>query len=109
MKLSIIAALAAALALSACSDADWSHAMSFTGMNHADQDQDISQSDAEVAPTPVKTVQTPVAQAGQPNAFCESVAKQDSESNAFDAATQQRAFVSSYQQCVRIFGNAAPQ
>lgn len=52
-------------------------------------------------PATVREAQTP-----KLNSFCENVAKQDSEGNAFDAPTQQRVFIRSYQQCVAIFGDA---
>ena len=62
---------------------------------------------AQAAPAPAAPART-VAAAGT-NPFCASVAKQDSERNDFDAATQQGVFVRSYQQCVTIFGNATPE
>jgi len=108
MKLRFIAVLAAAISLSACTDADWSHTMSFIGVDDTTQ--------AAPAPRPVARRVAPIAAApAQPaqvagvNPFCASVAKQDSERNAFDAATQQGVFVRSYQQCVTIFGNGAPE
>ena len=108
MKLFPAAAIAAALLLSACTDRDWSHTMNFIGIPDTTQRP-------KPKPMPVaRTMPAPAApaQAARPaglNPFCASVAKQDSESNAFDAATQQSVFVRSYQQCVTIFGNTAPQ
>jgi len=114
MKLRIAAVLATAFALSACSDADWSQSMSFVGLD--DSDQAAPQPVAQAAPQPVAQLARPpgaqpaqTAQAMTPNPFCSAVAKQDSEGNDFDAATQQGVFVRSYTQCVTIFGNATPQ
>jgi hypothetical protein len=114
MKLRIAAVLATALALSACSDADWSQSMNFVGLDNSDQAE--AQPAAQATPQPVAQVTPPpgaqpaqTAQAMTPNPFCSAVAKQDSESNDFDAATQQGVFVRSYTQCVTIFGNAPPQ
>jgi hypothetical protein len=107
MKLRLIAALAAAISLSACTDADWSHSMSFVGLDDQAAAEPAPQPVAQTAPAPTAPAQT--AQVAGANSFCSSVAKQDSERNAFDAATQQGVFVRSYQQCVTIFGNAAPE
>jgi hypothetical protein len=105
MKIRLVCALAASFALSACSDTDWSHSMSFVGL-------DDSQ-DAEPAPPPMVAQAVPApaqtAQAAGGNAFCAAVARQDSERGPFDAATQQGVFTRSFQQCVTIFGNTAPQ
>jgi hypothetical protein len=108
MNLRLIAALAAAISLSACSDTDWSHTMNFVGLDDAPQAEPAPQPVvAQAAPAPVAPAQAVAA--GGTNPFCASVAKQDSERNAFDAATQQGVFVRSYQQCVTIFGNTAPE
>jgi hypothetical protein len=107
MKIRLALALAASFALSACSDTDWSRSMNFVGLDNTEN--------AEPAPPPVVAQAAPApvsaqtAQAGGGNAFCAAVARQDSERNAFDAATQQGIFTRSFQQCVTIFGNAAPQ
>jgi hypothetical protein len=111
MKLRIAAVLATAFALGACTDADWSHNMSFIGLDDQPAAEAGSQPAARTAAaTPAAPVALP--QGAQPaglNPFCAAVAKQDSESNDFDATTQQGVFVRSYQQCVTIFGNAGPQ
>jgi hypothetical protein len=107
MKIRLAAALAASFILSACSDTDWSRGMSFVGLDDSEK--------AEPAPPPVVAQAVPApapaqtAQAFGVNPFCISVAKQDAERNAFDAATQQGVYTRSYQQCVAIFGNAAPE
>ena len=112
MKLRLVAVLAAAVSLSACTDADWSHTMSFIGVDDTTQRRPAPRPVARRAmpAAPVATAApAQTAQVAGPNPFCASVAKQDSERNAFDAATQQGVFVRSYQQCVTIFGNGAPE
>lgn len=111
MKLRLVAVLAAAVSLSACTDADWSHTMSFIGVDDTTQRQAAPRPVARRAvPAPAATAApAQTAQVAGANPFCASVAKQDSERNAFDAATQQGVFVRSYQQCVTIFGNVAPE
>jgi hypothetical protein len=111
MKLSPAAAITAVLLLSACTDADWSRTMSFIDIPDTTQ-----RPQPKLKPKPVAARTMPALAAPMPaarpaglNPFCASVAKQDSESSAFDAATQQSVFVRSYQQCVTIFGNTAPQ
>lgn len=119
MKLHLVLALAAASLLSACTDADWSHGMSFVGL---DDTPDIA-AQPVAAPRPVaQTARRPVAQvaaaqaapaqaaqASGVNPFCAAVARQDADGHGFDAATQQGMFVRSYQQCVTVFGNVAEQ
>jgi hypothetical protein len=113
MKIRTIAALAAALLLSACSDQDWDHALSYTGMGGAHDEAAAEPAATTAQPTPMTAQAAPasaqVAASGttaQPNAFCESVASQDAGGNDFDPATQKRVFIQSYQQCVAIFGGA---
>ncbi|HEV7960446.1 MAG TPA: hypothetical protein VGP01_05405 [Rhizomicrobium sp.] len=104
----IAAFIAAALLLSACSDQDWSHALTYVGVNHSNaapaapaQPRPVAQRPADQpAPAPVQA-----AAAQAPNQFCESVASQDAQSNDFDPPTQRRVFVQSYQQCVTVFGD----
>ena len=101
MKIRLAIALAATFALSACSDSDWSHGMSFVGLDDSQAAEPVT---AQAAPAqmPAQT-----AQATQPagnNAFCAAVARQDSERNPFDAPTQQGVFTRSFQQCMTIFG-----
>lgn len=104
----IVALIAAALLLSACSDQDWSHALTFVGVGGSKaapvQPRPAAQTRpmAQAAPAPAQVAP----QAAPPNQFCESVASQDAQGNDFDPATQQRVFVQSYQQCVAVFGNA---
>jgi len=107
MKLRHIAALAAAVSLSACTDADWSQTMSFVGVDDTSQAEPAPRPVARVAAAPAAPART--TQVAGANPFCASVAKNDSERNDFDAATQQGVFVRSYQQCVTIFGGVTPE
>lgn len=111
MKIRIVTLLAAALLLSACTDQDWQHALSYTGMGGSQE----TEPQAAAAPPPAAAPPAPVAQAQPaspipdgaqpaPNVFCQNVASQDAGRNDFDAATQQRVFMQSYQQCVTVFG-----
>lgn len=111
MKLRLALALAATFALSGCTDADWSHTMSFIGFDEGAQPAPVRRPVARATATRApQTAQPPqTARAMAVNPFCASVAKQDSESSGFDATTQQSVFVRSYQQCVAVFGNATPQ
>ncbi len=99
MKLRLVTALAAAVSLSACTDADWSHTMSFIGVDDTTQPAPRPVAMRAMPAAPVATA--PPAQTAQvagANPFCPSVAKQDSERNAFHASTQQGGFVRTYQQ-----------
>ena len=107
MKIHLVVAFAAVFALSACSDGDWSRGMSFVGL---DDKEAASPVVAEAAPVSTQMpAQTAQAQPAGNNAFCAAVARQDSERNPFDAATQQGVFTRSFQQCMTIFGSATPQ
>ena len=109
MKIRLALALAAASLLSACTDADWSHGMSFIGFEDSGHATPAPRPVAQTAPrlvAPAAPAQT--AQANGVNPFCASVARQDADGHGFDAATQQGMFVRSYQQCVTVFGNVAP-
>ncbi len=116
----ILIALAATLALSACTDADWSRTMHYIGVSEGSgaPAQARAMPARPMAARPMATgARTAAARPAEPpqvvqpgvNPFCASVAKQDSESNDFDAPTQQRVFVQSYQQCVRVFGKVTPE
>jgi len=101
MKIHIAAFLAAACLVSGCSDQDWNHALTFTGLGGAhDNSAAEPAAAAQVASAPIPEGAQP-----QPNAFCESVASQDAQGNNYDPATQRRVFVQSYQQCVAVFGD----
>ena len=109
MKPLPLAALLAGLLLAGCTDADWDHAMKFTGVDDGQVAQTEPVPDAAPA-TGARTaqVEAPVpdtAAAPQPDAgFCQQVAKQDASGNGFDAATQARLFQRNFQQCVALFG-----
>jgi hypothetical protein len=104
MSLRLAAALTAALALSACTDADWSQSMSSVGLGDAPEPV------ADVTPPVPVAAPAQTAQAGQSgNAFCLAVARQDSERNAFDAETREGIFNRNYRQCLTIFGAGTPQ
>lgn len=115
MNLRLAAAFIAALALSACSDADWSQTMNSVGLGDSGEPEPIADAATAApvaAPAPVATAGAAPAQTAQAepnNAFCLAVARQDSERNAFDAETQQGVFTRSYRQCLTIFGAGTPQ
>ena len=83
--------------LAACSGLDWDHLTSFGTSERAQA----------AAPAPVSVARAAAPAQPAPNAFCMAVAKQDATGNGFDTATQQRVAVSSYQQCVGVFGTVA--
>ena len=89
-------ALTFCLLLAGCSDADWNHALNYTGLG-GDQE-------AQADPAAVHVVPPPPPPAPVPNReLCRAVATQDATSNEFDPATQQRVFARSYSQCVSIY------
>jgi len=111
MKIHIAAFLASAVFLSACSDQDWNHALTFTGLGGAHDNSAAEPAAAaqRAAPAPMRAqvASAPIPEGAQPqpNAFCESVASQDAQGNNYDPATQRRVFVQSYQQCEAVFGD----
>lgn len=114
MKIRIVTFLAAAMLLSACSEQDWNHALTFTGLNSAPENQPAAAPAPRANAAPVTAPMTaqaatpapiPEGAQPQPNAFCESVASGDAKSNDFDPPTQSRVFVQSYRQCVAVFGD----
>ena len=109
MKSHIPAFLAAAVFLSACSDQDWNHALTFTGLggSHDNAPAEPPATAQREAPVTARVASAPIPEGAQPqpNAFCESVASQDAQGNNYDTATQRRVFVQSYQQCVAVFGD----
>ena len=119
----------ACLALSACTDADWSRTMNFIGVSEGSgapppagartmQSKPMPAGTSTVGTVAAGTMVAPrtaeamsrPAPGARPgvNPFCEAVARQDSQDNDFDPPTQQRVFAQSYGQCLRIFGNAKP-
>jgi hypothetical protein len=97
------------LLLAGCTDADWDHVLSYSGL-----EENAAQADAPrpAAPTVAATAapsQPSAAVAAEPVAqsssadFCRSVATQDASADGFDAATQARIFAQSYAQCAAIY------
>lgn len=95
-------ALTVCMLLAGCSEADWNHALNYTGLNG---DQDATTEPAPpAAPAAAATAAAPQAPATVPNSdLCRAVATQDATSSDFDPATQQRVFARSYSQCVAIY------
>jgi hypothetical protein len=88
------------LLLAGCSDADWDHALNYTGLKGS-----AEESDAAVAKPAPRSVSAPQAEAAPEPAntdFCRSVAMQDAGDNGFDQATQQRVYARSYAQCMTM-------
>jgi hypothetical protein len=106
MTLRLAAALTAALALSACTDADWSQSMNAVGLGDSGTQEGMSD---VTPPVPVAAPAQTAQAEPSGNAFCAAVARQDSERNPFDAETQQGVFNRSYRQCLIIFGSGTPQ
>jgi len=90
------------LLLAGCTDADWDHALNYTGLKGSAEEPEA------VAPKPVpRSVSPPPAEAAaapEPanTEFCRAVAMQDAGDNGFDPATQQRVFTRSYAQCMML-------
>jgi hypothetical protein len=87
------------LLLAGCSDADWDHALNYTGLKGSAEEPE--------AVAPVRSVSAPPAEAVAPaeaanTDFCRAVAMQDAGDNGFDPATQQRVFARSYAQCMTL-------
>jgi hypothetical protein len=90
--------LVVCLLLAGCTDADWDHALNYTGLNSSSEEPE-----AVVQKPAPRTVSAPPAEAAPEPAnteFCRSVAMQDAGDNGFDPATQQRVFARSYAQCM---------
>jgi hypothetical protein len=91
------------LLLAGCTDADWDHAMSYSGLAQEPEAAPV-QAPRAAASEPATIVATPAAPGEPANAdFCRSVATQDAGSNGFDPATQARVFRQSYAQCLTIY------
>ena len=87
------------LALAGCTDADWDHALNYTGLRGSAEEPE------DAAPTPAARPVAPEAVAAPEPAnteFCRSVAMQDASANGFDQATQQRVYARSYAQCLSL-------
>jgi hypothetical protein len=93
--------LTVCLLLAGCSEADWNHALNYTGLNG----DEGATAEATQPAAPAATAAAPEAPAqAMPNTeLCRAVATQDATSNDFDAATQQRVFARNYAQCMAIY------
>jgi hypothetical protein len=72
----------------------------FNFSDSANEDDAMREQQAAAAPA---RPATPATAPGTPDPFCVSVARQDSGADTFDAATQQRMALRSYQQCVAMY------
>ena len=72
MKSHIPAFLAAAVFLSACSDQDWNHALTFTGLGGGHEDARDAQPVARAMPAPMtaQVAAAPIPEGAQPRAQC---------------------------------------
>jgi hypothetical protein len=87
--------------LAGCTDTDWNRLMTFGG-------SDKPAAPAQDAQPPARIAQTaPAGAQPAPDPFCLAVARQDATTNGFDAATQGKVAVRSYQQCVGLYGASA--
>ena len=85
------------LLLAGCTDADWDHALNYTGLGGSSEEPEMAQ---KSAPTPSAEIAAAPQSAGTD--FCRSVAMQDAGDNGFDQATQQRVYARSYAQCLTL-------
>lgn len=98
-----LSALIVCLLLAGCSDADWNHALDYTGLGGGD-DATADTIQPVTAPVAATAAAAPGAPAPVANSdLCKAVATKDATSYDFDAATQQRVFARSYSQCVAIY------
>lgn len=97
-------ALTLCLLLAGCSEADWNHALNYTGLG-GDEDATAEAAPPATAAPAAATAAAPEApaQAVPSSDLCRAVATQDATSSDFDPATQQRVFARSYAQCVSIY------
>jgi len=87
------------LLLAGCTDSDWDHVLSYSGL-----EESAAQADTPRPPTSAAVAAEPSAPAQSSNAeFCRSVATQDASGSGFDSATQARIFAQSYAQCAAIY------
>jgi len=87
------------LLLAGCTDADWDHALNYTGLKGSSEESEMAQ---KPAPTSAAAPSSEIAATSQTAGtdFCRSVAMQDAGDNGFDPATQQRVYARSYAQCM---------
>jgi hypothetical protein len=96
-------ALTICLLVAGCSDADWNHALNYTGLGG--EEDATAEAAPPATPAAATTAAAPEAPAqAAPNSdLCRAVATQDATSSDFDSATQQRVFARSYAQCIAIY------
>ena len=101
--------LAGAVLLAGCTDADWAKTMSYVGVGEQENPPAVSAQPRSSTPSPAPAMLAGAPPA--PNAWCLAVATGDkdrAETGGFDLATQQQVFVTSYTQCVALFGDSSP-
>ncbi|HEX4271757.1 MAG TPA: hypothetical protein VHZ32_10235 [Rhizomicrobium sp.] len=106
MKILAFVMALSGLAVAGCSDTDWDHAMTYSGLGGqrvAENTTGALPGENTPPPSPTQTSTAPDTN------FCESVAKQDATSDGLDAATQQRLFQRNFRQCIQMFGLDHPQ
>jgi len=89
------------LLLAGCTDADWDHALRYSGLEET-AEPSMAAPQRVTSPAVVSTeAGTP---AGASNTeFCNAVAAQDAARSGFDPATQARMFARSYAQCAAVY------
>jgi hypothetical protein len=95
----VVGAMALLALLGGCTDADWTRAISFVGVEPSAPAQ-LQQKEPAEQPQPVPVA----AQENKTDNWCRTVAQQDAARNAFDAKTRQGILQQSYDQCVALFG-----
>ena len=97
--------LTVCLLVAGCSEADWNHALNYTGMGGDEETEMPAPAAPQATAAAAATAAAPDAPAppASNNDLCRAVATQDATSNDFDPATQQRVFARSYSQCVAIY------
>jgi len=88
------------LLLAGCTDADWDHALNYSGLKaSAEEPEAVAE---KPAPRSVSAPPAEAAAAPDNTDFCRAVAMQDAGDKGFDPATQQRVFTRSYAQCMML-------
>ena len=87
------------LLLAGCTDADWDHAMRYTGLEET-AEPGMAEPQRTAPPT---VVSTEAAVPPSNTEFCRSVAAQDAARSGFDPVTQARITAQSYAQCTALY------
>lgn len=90
------------LLLAGCTDADWDHALNYTGLKSAAEEPEAMAEKPAARSVSVPPVEAAAAPGPANTDFCRSVAMQDAGDNGFDQATQQRVYARSYGQCMTL-------